>query len=251
MDYLCPAERSRLHQLRLTEPLVSDTLSQVERILASRSFARVHQTAKDFLGFVVAKKLLGHADRIKETTIAICVFHESAEFDPLLSSKVRVAGSGLRRRIAAYYAKEGKQDLIEITIPAARYAPEIRDRRHLISVCTFENWHPNNNQHYLCSTFANEIAYLLNRAPVRAIRVTTCEVPREAAGYALRGSVEHRDNVVRLNVSLADFSKGRIVYWHSFEGCRDDLFRLTRGVADAISDVLKSQTECTLRASRK
>lgn len=235
MDCLGLAERSELQKLRLAEPFVDEALRQLDRILASQTFARVQRRAKTFLRFVVAKKLLGDADQIKEMTIAISVFHESAEFNPMESSKVRVAGSDLRRRIAAYYASKGRQDPIEIVIPPATYVPEIRDRRALIAVGAFENWHPKDDQRLLCLTLADEVAYLLNRARrVRALRVSKFERGPSAPRYILRGSVEHRGNILRLNISFADLSLGRIVYWRSLEGQRDDAFRLTREVAKAL-----------------
>src|SRR5260221_7596825 len=101
IECLNQAERTRLQELRLADPFVDEAIRQLERILASSAFVRSQRRAKDFLTFVVAKKLLGDEDQIKQTTIAIRVFGESAEFDPLESSKVRVAGIALRRRLTA------------------------------------------------------------------------------------------------------------------------------------------------------
>lgn len=123
------AEQVRLEQRRLSDPFVDKAIGQVERILASDTFVRTQREARSFLAFIVAKQLLGEADQIKEMTIAIRAFRESAKFDPLESSKVRVAGFSLRRRVAAYYAGEGRRDLIEIVIPTGTYAPRIRYRK--------------------------------------------------------------------------------------------------------------------------
>jgi TolB-like protein len=241
MDYLKPAERSQLQKARFAEPSIDETIRQLDRILASRTFARVQRRAKDFLGFVVAKKLLGHTDRVKEMTIAICVFHESAEFDPLESSKVRVAASDLRRRIAAYYANEGQQDSIEIIIPTNTYVPEIRNRCCLLLIRDFENWHPQADQDHLCTTIRDELAHQLGR--VGWIRVTTVAAFESRGGarrYGLRGSFEYKENVLRLNLSLADLSARRIVYWRSFQGRRNEVFDLTRSIAVTFFKALRT-----------
>lgn len=241
MDYLKPAERSQLQKLRFAEPFIDQTIRQLDRILASRTFGRVQRRSKDFLGFVVAKKLLGHTDRVKEMTIAISVFHESAEFDPLESSKVRVAGSDLRRRIAAYYANEGQRDPIEIIIPPATYVPEIRNRRCLLLIRDFENWHPKGDQDHFCATISNELAHQLARAGwIRVTRVAALESHADAPQYGLRGSFEYSEDIVRLNLSLADLSARRIVYWHSFQGRRNDVFDLTRSIADTFLKALRA-----------
>src|SRR5262245_2872297 len=106
IECLNQAERIRLEQVRLAEPFVHKAIRQLERILASDTFVRTQRRAKDFLAFVVAKQLLGEADQIKEMTIAMRAFQESSGFDPLESSRVRVAALALRQRVAIYYARE-------------------------------------------------------------------------------------------------------------------------------------------------
>src|SRR5438093_1262952 len=98
MDYLTSIERRELDRLRRSNPLVDAAVHQLERILQSQTFARVQRKTMDFLAFVVSKTLIGRRDDIKEMTLAIRVFKESADFDPLMNSKVRVAGLALRRR---------------------------------------------------------------------------------------------------------------------------------------------------------
>ena len=91
MDYLTPAERAQLEDRRKVEPFVDETLRQVERILASPTFERVQEKARNFLVFVVTMKLAGKADEIKETTVAIYVFDEPPDFNPAETAKVRMA----------------------------------------------------------------------------------------------------------------------------------------------------------------
>jgi hypothetical protein len=129
-SYLTPSENAELRRLVRLERSVAGTLRQLESVLASRTFSRARRSARDFLGFVVCKVLLGQDDQIKEMTIAIRVFRESTEFDPLDNSKVRVAAFALRRRLATYYANEGAHDRIGIGIPIGTYVPRIESHVH-------------------------------------------------------------------------------------------------------------------------
>ncbi len=129
IDCLNQLERTRLEEHRRTQPFVRAALRQLERILESPTFRRVHPKTKDFLGFIVSKTLIGQADQIKEMTVAIRVFRESADFEPLVNSKVRVAALALRRRVAVYYAEEGAGDPVQIILRNGTYVPRIEYRR--------------------------------------------------------------------------------------------------------------------------
>lgn len=240
MGCLDPADQARLEALRLSDSFVDGALCQLERILASQKFVRLQQHARDFLGYIVGMKLLGQADQIKETTIAMAVFGESADFDPLENSKVRVAGSDLRQRLAEYCKHEGQNDPMEITIPVNTYVPDIRDLRASVAVSAFDNWHPNGDQDHLRSTISAEMAYLLNRAGwVEATAVDTIKFALGQPRYALRGSFETREGLLRINVSLGNLATGHIVCSRSFMGPREDALKLTREIADTLLKALR------------
>src|SRR3989442_7811832 len=82
MAYLDQAEEAQLETLRKTQPFANEVLRQCARILESHAFSRTQQRARDFLSFVVAKKLLRREAEIKETTIAIHVHEEPADYNP-------------------------------------------------------------------------------------------------------------------------------------------------------------------------
>ena len=163
-EYLDPKEQAQLQALRLTDSFVDETLRQLDRILASPQFERVQQRAKDFLGFVVAKKLLNSVDDIKEMTIALRVWKEDTDFNPILNNKIRVAAGDLRDRLAEYYGGEGKNDPIEIGIPKGGYIPEILERWPTIAVSPLQNWGPKADQDHFCITVRNEIVHRLTCA---------------------------------------------------------------------------------------
>lgn len=238
-DYLSPAERTQLEELRHADSFVDQALRQFYRILASQKFARVQQKAKDFLGFIVAKQLLGLSEQIKETTIAVSVYGEPADFNPAESSKIRVAAGELRHRLAEYSAGEGRHDPIDITMPLDTYVPDIRDHRAFIAVCRFDNWHPQGDQDHLCASISDEITYRLNQvAWVQARRPDDVRTAEDWA-YRLRGSLESGAARLRLNISLACLSSGEIIYSQSVEGRRSALMSLTRKVVDLLLPVLE------------
>lgn len=240
MDFLAATERDRLESLRATDGFVEEAWDHVQRILASRRFARVQQKAKDFLAFVVAKTLLGAAHHIKESTIAIAVYGES-DFDPLQNSKVRVAAGDLRQRLNDYIAEEGADDPIEIRIPLDTYVPTIRDCRAFIAVSQLDNWHPRHDQDYLCKSISDELVYRLNQ--VRWMRARPAESladPSGATTFGLRGSLEIQGDRIRLHLSLADLGSDEIICGQTFEGHRDDHCRLTGDIATALCTALRA-----------
>src|SRR5947199_7080210 len=101
---------------------------QLERILASRHFARTTRLAR-LLRFVVEQALAGRAEELKEYSIAVAVFDKPESFDPRLDAIVRVQARAMRARLDAYYASEGVDDEIVIRCEAGSYAPSFARRR--------------------------------------------------------------------------------------------------------------------------
>jgi len=87
---------------KVPSPAVSDQNTLVrqclERILQS-SYFRASSRSKQFLRFVVEKKLDGHEDEIKERTIGIELFGRIADFETSGDSIVRVNATDVRRRL--------------------------------------------------------------------------------------------------------------------------------------------------------
>jgi len=122
------SEWLRLRKLCRSDRNAADVWRQLERILASDSFARARANARKFLAFIVSRALLGRSQHLKETVIAIGVFQRLADFDSARSSTVRVAAASLRRRLGCFYCGEGYRDPILISIPSGTYVPRIARR---------------------------------------------------------------------------------------------------------------------------
>ncbi|WP_321473601.1 TPR end-of-group domain-containing protein [uncultured Paludibaculum sp.] len=93
----------------------------LERILGSPEFLSATRL-QQFLTFVVEQKLEG-AVSVKETEVAMQVFHRQSSFDPSGDSVVRVAASNLRSRLRDYYQSTGAHDNIRIELPKGKYLP--------------------------------------------------------------------------------------------------------------------------------
>jgi hypothetical protein len=100
-----------------------ERVAQLERILHSRTLRRA-ALLKSFLRFVVLKAVDQQLGQIKESTIAIEVFgRHSGSYDPRTDPIVRVQARKLRAKLEAYYAYEGQNDRIVISLPKGHYLP--------------------------------------------------------------------------------------------------------------------------------
>ena len=95
----------------------------LERILQS-SYFRASSRSKQFLHFVVEKKLDGHEDEIKERTIGIELFGRIADFETSGDWIVRVNATDVRRRLGQYYQEARDPDPVQIVLPPGTYVPE-------------------------------------------------------------------------------------------------------------------------------
>jgi TolB-like protein len=101
-----------------------DVRRQLDRLLASSVFANAGRMSR-FLRFVVERTLAGDGDRLKEYVIGIEVFDRDTGYDPRVDSIVRVEAARLRSKLAEYYAGEGRNDALILTLPKGGYSPLI------------------------------------------------------------------------------------------------------------------------------
>ncbi|MFP5237821.1 MAG: malectin domain-containing carbohydrate-binding protein [Acidobacteriota bacterium] len=95
--------------------------AEVEAVLAA--LIRTPRLAK-LLGYLADKYFAGDFDEIVEYNIATDVFGRSkTAFDASRDSIARVEAYRLRKRLKEYYEAEGKDHLIQITLPPGSYVP--------------------------------------------------------------------------------------------------------------------------------
>jgi len=95
--------------------------AQLARILESETLS-TSDRSKAFLAFVVRQSLLGKGADLKELVIGTELFGQSG-FDPKRNSTVRSAANRLRAKLAGYYAGQGRDDEVLITLPEGAYVP--------------------------------------------------------------------------------------------------------------------------------
>ena len=94
----------------------------LDRICGSAAF-RGSRRSQQFLRFIVMETLRGHADELKERTIATEVFSRGTDFEPGEDSLVRVKAHELRKRLDAFYETETEISC-RIEIPLGGYTPK-------------------------------------------------------------------------------------------------------------------------------
>jgi TolB-like protein/Tfp pilus assembly protein PilF len=100
---------------------------QLSVLLASRLLS-IRSRSGQFLEYVVEETLAGRADAIKETAIALQVFHRRPSYDPRVDSIVRVEAHHLRRKLREYYAVDGARDEVVVELPVGSYVPAFQLR---------------------------------------------------------------------------------------------------------------------------
>ncbi len=73
------------------------------------------------LQYLVDKALQADGEHLKESIIAIDVFHRSGDFDSRIDNTVRVHAHRLRKILDVWYAGEGASDRIRFVIPKGNY----------------------------------------------------------------------------------------------------------------------------------
>jgi len=95
----------------------------VQRVVKSLAFSR-SPAMRAFLLYVTDHAILGRTDMLKEQSIGTEVLGRRPNYDPADDNIVRVRAHELRERLGKYFASEGSEEPIVITIPRGAYAPE-------------------------------------------------------------------------------------------------------------------------------
>jgi hypothetical protein len=96
--------------------------AELERLLSSSVF-RTSERLSRFLKFVVAQHLAGNAGQIKESVLAVEIFDRQPSYDSRVDSLVRVEARRVREKLEKYYADEGRDDPVIVTLPKGAYVP--------------------------------------------------------------------------------------------------------------------------------
>jgi hypothetical protein len=100
----------------------------VARVVNSQMFRRSSALCA-FLHYITNHEILGQADKLKEQTIGVEVLGRRADYLPTSDNIVRVRAHELRGRLERYFATEGANEPVVITIPVGSYAPVFEPRK--------------------------------------------------------------------------------------------------------------------------
>jgi hypothetical protein len=121
------AARSQIHTERGIRPADEECRALVSRILASAEFQRAARL-RDFLGYVVDRKLAGAPEEVTEVLIGHRVFGRPASYNPGDDSIVRTEARTLRQRLERYFAGDGAAESFILEIPRGGYLPVFHPR---------------------------------------------------------------------------------------------------------------------------
>lgn len=105
----------------------SEIRTFAERLLTSRCLSNA-PGQRHFLRFVVEETLAGRGQDLKEYVIGVQVLGRQETFDPRTDASVRVAAGRLRQRLDEYYAAEGREDEVVISLERGGYRPDFQRR---------------------------------------------------------------------------------------------------------------------------
>jgi len=97
----------------------------LKRILASCAFSRTLNLGR-ILSYV-CEQTANSERSLKEYEIATEVLRRPKSFDPRVDPVVRVSMMGVRERLRAYFAGEGKQETLQLAIPKGQYRAKFFD----------------------------------------------------------------------------------------------------------------------------
>jgi hypothetical protein len=100
--------------------------AELRTVLESPLFTR-SPTLSHLLSYLCEKTFAGETDQIKEYSVALDVFGRRDSFDQDTDSIVRVQANRLRKRLGEYYAANGANHSIHITIPLGQYVPQFQE----------------------------------------------------------------------------------------------------------------------------
>jgi hypothetical protein len=104
--------------------------SLVQKVIESEAFRRA-PAMRAFLLYITAQAEAGRGDQLKEQTIGVEVLGRKPDYNPANDNIVRVRAHELRGRLERYFASEGLEEAVVITIPKGGYAPEYLQRKPL------------------------------------------------------------------------------------------------------------------------
>jgi TolB-like protein/tetratricopeptide (TPR) repeat protein len=254
----------------LVEPNTTAIRGQLEKILASESFARAERMSR-FLRFVVHETLNGKGTQLKEYLIGVEVFDRDKSYDPRTDPVVRGEARRLRTKLMEYYEREGKDDPVRIQLPKGSYAAVFQSSSDIgpadqsptsvrstpagaksIAVLPFLNLSPNPENEYFSDGLTEEIIHALGKVNGMSVVARTSVFQYKGRAYDIRqigeqlrvqtvleGSVRSSGERLRVTAQLVNASDGYRLWSETYDRSMVDLFAIQEELSGAIVNTLR------------
>jgi hypothetical protein len=233
-------------QLRNRDEPVSNSHAieqQLDRISSSDEFRNCPQLLR-FLRFAVEEALSGRDGGVKERLIGIEVFGRASDYDAGGDPVVRVEARRLRRKLAEYYARDGREDPMEIRLPKGGYLPIFEARsssaiKRSVAVLPFSG-------HELCEGLTTRLIARLATCP--ALRIFRSKNDAGGVELILEGNVRHAGKRFRCDSQLVSSSDGLHLWAGSFDCGDRDAFaaedEFAGQIARGVCEIFLQQAFC-------
>jgi TolB-like protein len=118
---------TKLPEFSPATPAPELVIRQMEAILVSETFVNAPQLSR-FLRYIVDRTLQGDTDGLKEYQVGLEVFGRNGTYDTRIDPVVRVEARRLRSKLSEYYADQGCNDEIVISLPKGAYVGRFEQR---------------------------------------------------------------------------------------------------------------------------
>lgn len=240
---------------------------ELARVLSSQTFRRANRM-RELLDYLVRGTLDGIP--LTEARTAQEIFGKDKHFDASIDPEVRIHCSRLRRKLAEYYASEGKEAGIMIDLPPRKYGPVFVAKQSAngrtqgntaknqqeqdpqsIAVLPFANLTNDPVHDVFCYGLTEEIISSMASEPAvnvvassSAFQFKDKPVDVREAGeelgvqMILEGSVRMEDNQTRVLVRLARVNDGIAIWSDSFDAQVDGALSTQQSVARKVMESL-------------
>jgi TolB-like protein/tetratricopeptide (TPR) repeat protein len=208
-------------------------LAELKKIESSALF-RNSEMLKRFLHFVVLETLDYPERTLKQYTIAVEALGRPGSFDPTLDPIVRIQAGRLRRNLKQYYAQDGAQNMVVISLPVGSYVPIFKlnstevtnsslpaeqlneDVKYTIAVEPLKDFRNTTDNDFLAEGFTQEMLVEISLYKhLQIIRIghdLNPSAKRNVARFIVSGSLTSSGNLHKLALTLTDNSSAQILW---------------------------------------
>ena len=253
----------------MPQPSPAEVRNALCKIVASSVFVKAERMRR-FLEFIVEHTLRSPNEPLKEVIVGVEIYADNGDFDPRVSSVVRVDAARLRTKLREYYGEEGAVDPLMIDLPKGSYTPVFRSKalepvlvetnshahqaEASIVVLPFSNLSPDPAD-YFSDGLTEEIIHALSsveglhvvaRTSAFAFKHRNIDV-REVGRtlnvrFVLEGSVRKAGEALRVTVQLVNATDGYQMWSRRYDRRIKDIFVVQDEIAHEVSNMLRAST---------